>query len=292
MFLTDTSALDIKNVDHSKIEEYLEQLGDWLVAKAFDLLIAFLFLFVGIKVSKFLVKMIKRSFDKTGMESSVSGFLLSFIKGILYMIVVIMTASLLGFQVTSLVAILGTAGLAVGLALQGSLANFAGGVLILIMKPFKVGDFIIENDKGCQGTVEAIDIFYTKLRTYDNRIIVIPNGNITSHSLVNVTAEGFRKIDISITVSYKSDIKKVKDVLYTLMKNSQYCDQDKAMDVFVDEFLDSGMKVGMRCFVATGNFIKAKWELMEQIKEAFDANGIEIPYPHMDVEIKQQEIKE
>lgn len=289
MFLTDTTSIDsLKDVDKSKIEEYLEQLGDWLVAKAFDLLIAFLFIFIGMKIVKLIIKLIKHSFDKTGMETSVSGFLLSFIKGILYFVLIIMSASIMGFQVTSLVAILGTAGLAIGLALQGSLANFAGGVLILIMKPFKVGDFIIENDKGCQGTVESIDIFYTKLRTYDNRIIVIPNGNITSHSLVNVTAAGSRKLDISVSVSYKSNIKQVKTVLEGLMEKSDYCDKSRAMEVFVDEFLDSGMKINMRCFVKTSEYWKAKWEFMEQIKEAFDENGIEIPYPHMDVDIKQQ----
>ena len=288
MYLTDTSPMEeLKNVDKSKFEEYFEQFGDWLVSKAFDLLIAFLFLFIGTKIIKLIIKIIKHSFDKTGMETSVSGFLLSFIKGVLYFIVIIMSASILGIQVTSLVAISGTAGLAIGLALQGSLANFAGGVLILIMKPFKVGDFIIENDKGCQGTVESIDIFYTKLRTYDNKIIVIPNGNITSHSLVNVTSSGSRKLDISVSVSYESNIKQVKAVLEALMQNSEYCDKTKAMEVFVDEFLDSGMKICMRCFVKTEDYWKAKWELMEQMKEAFDENGIIIPYPHMDVSVKE-----
>lgn len=292
MFLTDVAMDSLNDIDKSKIQEYLEQLGDWLVSKAFDLLITFLFLFIGTKIVKLIVKLIKHSFDKTGMESSVSGFLLSFIRGILYFVLVIMSASIMGFQVTSLVAILGTAGLAIGLALQGSLANFAGGVLILIMKPFKVGDFIIENDKGCQGTVESIDIFYTKLRTYDNRIIVIPNGNITSHSLVNVTAEDSRKLDIKVSVSYEASIKQVKDVLTNLMHNSAYCDKSKAMEVFVDEFEDGGMRFCMRCFVKTGDYWKAKWEFMEQIKEAFDQNGIEIPYPHMNVIMNKQEIKE
>lgn len=280
---------DFSSVDKSKFEDYMEQLGDWVVNKAFDLLLTVIFLFIGFRICKFIVKLIKHSFDKAGMESSVSGFLLSLIKGVLYFIVIIMAASMMGIQVTSLVAVLGTAGLAIGLALQGSLANFAGGVLILIMKPFKVGDFIIENDKGCQGTVEAIDIFYTKLRTYDNRIIVIPNGNITSHSLVNLTAAGSRKLDISLLVAYNSDLKKVKTVLEEIMRNSEYSDKNKDFDVFVDEFMDSGIKVGMRCFVATDDYWKAKWELMEQIKDAFDENGIEIPYPHMDVKIKEQQ---
>ena len=189
---------DIKDIESSKIEEYLSKLGDWALNKGFQLVLAIICMYIGMKLSKLIVKMIRKSFKKSNMEESVASFLLSLIKFTFYAIVFITAASIVGFQVTSLVTILGTASLAIGLALQGSLANFAGGVLILILKPFRVGDYIIENDKQCEGTVVSIDIFYTKLQTYDNRIIVIPNGNITSHSLVNVTAAGIRKLDISI----------------------------------------------------------------------------------------------
>ena len=204
MFITDLS-----DIEKSKLDIYMERLLDWLVDQALDILIALIFIFIGTKLVKFIVKIIKRSFDKAGLESSISGFLLSLIRGILYAVVFIMAAATMGFQVTSLVTILGTAGLAIGLALQGSLANFAGGVLILLMKPFRVGDYIIENDKKCEGTVVSIDIFYTKLRTYDNRIIVIPNGNITANSLINLTVEKVRRLDITVGVAYDSDIKLV-----------------------------------------------------------------------------------
>lgn len=288
VFVNTAPVEGLKDVDGTKIEQYLEQLGDWFVSKAFDLLITFLFLFIGTKIVKLIIKLIKHSFDKTGMETSVSGFLLSFIKGILFFILIIMSASIMGFQVTSLVAILGTAGLAIGLALQGSLSNFAGGVLILIMKPFKVGDFIVENDKGCQGTVESIDIFYTKLRTYDNRIIVIPNGNITSHSLVNLTAAGSRKLDISVVVAYDTNIKHAKKIMEQLLQKSAYCDKTQVVEVFVDDFLDNGIKMCMRCFVKSSDYWNAKWELMEELKEAFDENGIIIPYTKLDVTLKQE----
>ncbi len=288
MLLTEGIEMEnLQDIDKSKLEQYLDELGDWLVDKMFDLLIAAVFLIVGFKLCKLIVKIIRRSFERSGMEHSVSGFLLSLIKGILYSVVFIMAASIIGFQVTSLVTILGTASLAIGLALQGSLANFAGGVLILLMKPFKVGDYIIENDKGCEGTVESIDIFYTKLKTYDNKLIVIPNGNITSNSLVNVTAAGTRKLDISVGVSYASDLKQVKEVLTHVVKESEYYESEQEFDVFVDSFSDSSIKMGVRFWVESGNYWKAKWEVTENIKSAFDEAGIEIPFNQMEVTVRK-----
>lgn len=288
MLLTDGIEMEnLKDIDKSKLEQYLDELGDWLVDKMFDLLVAAVFMIVGFKLCKLIVKIIRRSFEKSGLEHSVSGFLLSLIKGILYSVVFIMAASIVGFQVTSLVTILGTASLAIGLALQGSLANFAGGVLILLMKPFKVGDYIIENDKGCEGTVESIDIFYTKLKTYDNKLVVIPNGNITSNSLVNVTAAGTRKLDISVGVSYNSDLKLVKEVLTRVVKESGYYEDEQEFDVFVDSFLDSSIKMGVRFWVDSGDYWKAKWEVTENIKSAFDEAGIEIPFNQMEVTVRK-----
>lgn len=279
---------DVKNLDKTKLEQYGDQLLDWLADKTFDIIVALIFLFVGMKVAKLLVRIIKRAFEKTTMENSVEGFLLSVIKGILYAIVFVMAISIVGVQVTSLVAILGTASLSIGLALQGSLANFAGGVLILLMKPFKVGDYIIENDKKCEGTVEAIDIFYTKLRTYDNKIIVIPNGNITANSIVNVTAETSRKLDITVGVSYDSDIKLVKNTLTDIVLASPYYDKTKEMNIFVDSFQDSSIRMGIRCFVKTEDYWTARWEMLEQIKVSFDENGIVIPFNQMEIAIKNK----
>lgn len=287
MLLTDIDSFeDVKNLDKTKLEQYGDKFLDWLADKTFDIAVALLFLFVGMKVAKLMVKIIKRAFEKTDMEESVEGFLLSVIKGILYAIVFVMAISIVGVQVTSLVAILGTASLSIGLALQGSLANFAGGVLILLMKPFKVGDYIIENDKKCEGTVESIDIFYTKLRTYDNKIIVIPNGNITANSIVNVTAEKSRKLDITVGVSYQSDIRLVKDTLTNIVLESPYYDETKEMNVFVDSFQDSSIRMGIRCFVKTEDYWAAKWEIFEKIKEKFDENNIVIPYSQVEITVK------
>ncbi len=287
MFLSDIDSFeDVRNLDKTKLEQYGDQLLDWLADKVFDIVVALIFLFIGMKVAKLLVKIIKRAFEKTSMEDSVEGFLLSVIKGILYAIVFVMAISIVGVQVTSLVAILGTASLSIGLALQGSLANFAGGVLILLMKPFKVGDYIVENDKKCEGTVEAIDIFYTKLRTYDNKIIVIPNGNITANSIINVTAEESRKLDITVGVSYDSDIKLVKDTLTDIVITSPYYDKTKEMNIFVDSFQDSSIRMGIRCFVKTEDYWAARWGMLEEIKLKFDQKGIVIPYSQVEVTVK------
>lgn len=284
MFLSEAET--IENI--SKIDRYIDQFLEWLFDKALDLLGAVVFLFIGFKVSKGIVRLIKKSFVRSGLETSVAGFLVSLIKGVLYSVVFIMAASIVGFQVTSLVTILGTASLAIGLALQGSLSNFAGGVLILLMKPFKVGDYIIENGTKCEGTVESIDIFYTKLRTYDNRIAVIPNGSITSNSLINVTQESLRKLEILVGVAYNSDLKRVKEVLTDIISNSKYCEADQDYHVYVDSFQDSSITMGIRCFVKTEDYWSAKWELLETIKNEFDDNNIVIPFNQLDVKVTNQ----
>lgn len=292
MILTDLSGIsdvreDIKNVDKSKLEEYANELLDWLVGKAFDLFVAVVFLLIGFKLCRLIIKIIKKSFERSGLEPSVAGFLLSLIKGVFYSIVFIMATSIVGFQVTSLVTILGTASLAIGLALQGSLSNFAGGVLILLMKPFKVGDYIIENGSKCEGIVISIDIFYTKLKTIDNRIVVIPNGSIAANSLINLTAEESRRLDIYVGVAYNSDLEKVKRVLEKIVLDSTYSDKTRDINVFVDELGESAIKLGLRCFVRTEDYWPARWEVTENIKRGFDENGIVIPFNQLEVKVTQ-----
>lgn len=287
MFLANLSD-DISDIDKSKVERYLEKVLDYLANKALDLVLALLFLWVGIKISKLIIKIMKKSFAKTKIEDSVEGFLLSLIKGTLYAVVIIMAASIMGLEATSLVTILGTAGLAIGLALQGSLANFAGGVLILLMKPFKVGDYIIENDKKCEGTVINIDIFYTKLRTYDNKIVVIPNGNITANSIVNLSKEKYRRLELNIGVAYSSDLKLVKEVLTDIIITSDYYESTMELNVYVDSYQDSSIKMGLRCYVLGENYWKARWEMLEKIKVRFDEVGIVIPFNQMEVLVKEE----
>lgn len=288
MILTETDIAEKATEDLSVINEYFNKILEFIVDKALLVFLAIVFLMITFRITKVFIKILKHSFDKSSLDKSVSGFLLSLIKIIINIILIIMAISMVGFQVTSLVTILGTASLAIGLALQGSLANFAGGVLILILKPFKIGDYIVENDKGLEGNVVSIDIFYTKLCTYDNKIIVIPNGNITNHSITNITAEEYRKLDIQIAVDYDSDIKQVKEILTEIVNTTPSRVASTDINVFVDSFADSAIIMGVRFMVKCENYWPTKWEVQERIKIEFDKLGIEIPYNKIDVNIKNK----
>ena len=270
------------------IDQFLDKLTDWTTDRGRDLIFTLLFVIIALKLAKHFVRVLGRSFERSKIDKSVSGFLQSLIKWALYTVVLITAASMLGFQVTSLVTLLGTAGLAVGLGLQGSLANLAGGFLILTMKPFKVGDYIIENDKGCEGTVISIDIFYTKLRTIDNRIVIIPNGNITNCSLVNLSAEGVRRVNTVIPVAYASDLALVRSTLLSCVSRNSFVSRDETPEIFVKSFGDSAIEMGVRFNVKNDDFWKASWEFNETVKNEFDAKGIVIPFKQVEVTMKDK----
>lgn len=269
------------------LKESLTDIINWLVSKAGSILIAIFFILIGLKVVSMVVKLLKKSFDRSKMDASVSGFLLSLIKIALNILVFITAATILGFDVTSFVTILGTAGIAVGLALQGSLSNLAGGVLILILKPFQVGDYIKEDNKGNEGTVTSIDIFYTRLVTVDNRVIVIPNGVLSNSSLTNVTKLDNRRVDFNIGVGYGADIKKVKTVINSVLDKEERILNDMPKDIFINSFDESSVDMGIRVWVKSTDYFAVLWDLREAIKETFDNEGIEIPFNQLDVSIKK-----
>lgn len=269
------------------LEKIWAQFGDSLISLGIKVLLAFLTLFIGLKLIKWLRKIIKKCLQKANADIGVIQFLDAFIKYTLIVVLVLGIASSFGFEVTSLAALLGSAGVTVGLALQGSLSNFAGGVLILLLKPFKVGDYIKEDTNGNEGTVTEISLIYTKLTTYDGKIIVLPNGTLANNSLTNVTGMDTRRLDLRITVSYDSDIKKVKDILLTILKEDEKILKTKELDVFVDNLGDSGIILGVRCYTKQENYWPVKWRVLETIKQKFDENDIEIPYSRMDVTIRQ-----
>lgn len=192
-----------------------------------------------------------------------------------------------GVEVSSFIALLGSAGVAVGLALQGTLSNVAGGVLLLILKPFQVGDYIVLTGTDCEGEVAAMDIFYTKLKTIDNRVIVIPNGTLSNSNLINNTKQERRLIDIEVGISYDADIKEVKRILTDIAKMKKNFDQD-GVNIFVSSLADSSVMMGIRCWVPTSDYVATKWALNEEIKIRFDEEGIEIPYQKLDVCIKNE----
>jgi len=270
----------------------LERFFETLPQKAFDLgirvLLAFLFFFLGVQLIKLIRKILKKSLKRADAEVGVIQFLDSFVKFALYLVLIFMIASSFGLDAASVVAVLGSAGVAIGLALQGSLSNLAGGVLILLLKPFKVGDYIIEDTNKNEGTVTEIQIFYTKLTTPDERTVVLPNGTLANSSLTNVTNTGIRRLDMTVGISYKADLKLAKETALGILKDDKATMKNKELDVFVSELGDSAVLLNLRCYVKSEDYWPTRSRVLEAVKLTFDEKGIEIPYPQMDVHVKKE----
>ena len=265
---------------------YFKNMLPDLLSFLVQLVIAVAILLVGIKVIGAIVKMLRKTMEKGSTETGVITFLCSLVKYALYFVLCMIILSQFGVTTGSVVAVLGSAGLTVGLALQGSLQNFAGGVLILLLKPFAVGDYIIDNGSGDEGTVSAITIYYTKLLTIDNRMILIPNGSLSNSSITNVTGMEKRRVDIVVGGAYESDLAKGKKVLEQVVASEPAVLTEEAKDVFVSELADSSVNMGIHVWVKTSDYWTAKWRMTENIKNALDENGISIPYPQLDVQVK------
>ena len=226
------------------------------------------------------------------MDLGVIQFIDSFIKMSLYVVLGFMIASSFGVDAASIVAVVGSAGVAIRLALQGSLSNLAGGVLILVLKPFRVGDFIVEDSKGNQGTVTEISMFYTKLTTTDGRIVVLPNGTLANNSITNVSAAKMRRLDILVGISYQADLVLAKKIMLDILKEDEATLKGEEILSFVDNLGSSEVVIGGRCYVDKDNYFSAKWRILEKIKLTYDEKGIEIPYTQMDVHVKTQDEKQ
>lgn len=272
----------------AELETWLDRITPPLAALGKDILAALLIFFIGKRIVKWLNKILKRSFERSNMEEGLSHFLLSFINIALNIIVAFMAVSVFDAAVTSIMAVLGSAGLTLGLALQGSLSNLAGGVLILIMKPFQVGDYIITGAKE-EGTVIGIDIFYTHLLTIDNRRVVIPNGGLSNSSITNVTREPVRRLDLLVSVDYSENIQKVKKILLELLGAQEMVLRERPIDIYVNSFDPSAISIGIRVWTETENYWTLKWKLLEEIKEEFDRNEIVIPFDQLDVNISKDD---
>lgn len=270
----------------SIVGQYIQKLTDWCMSKLGSIVVAVIFMVVCFKLVKLLLRILRKSFERSKLDPSVAGFFISAVKIVLNVLIVLTAASIVGFQITSFITILGTAGVTLGLALQGSLSNLAGGLLILILKPFRVGDYIVENNTHCEGTVVSIDIFYTRLITFDNKSVVIPNGNISNTSLVNVTEHDMRRVDIPFSVAYDSDMEKVKRVTIETIKDVDGYLPDEQILFYIDEFADSGINMYVKFYTTIEKFFDAKWDAMWKLKKAFDENDIEIPFNQMDVHMK------
>jgi len=260
-------------------ERYVPVACDYLLRIA----LVFVIFFVGRKLIKKIVSLCDQALKRHGMEVTVRRFFCNVINALGYICMLGILLQTVGLTATSLTALVASAGVAVGLALQGSLSNFAGGVLILLMKPFVIGDYIVQGNT--EGTVKEIGLVYTELITADNRLIVIPNGTLIDSSIVNVTATGKRRLELSVGIGYKSDLKKAKEVLIRLGENDPARDPENPVNVFVSELAESSVNLGLHVWVSSSEYWNAKWRLTENIKMAFDEEGIEIPFKQVEISV-------
>ena len=265
----------------------LDTIRGWtpaLLTLAYRLAIAALIIVIGMRAAHSLRKFLKKTFSRMNLDLGLSKFLISLANALAYAITIFIALEKIGIPSASILALLGSATLAIGLSLQGSLANFAGGILILVMRPFSIDDYII--CQGVEGTVHNIGLVYTTLVTVDNKKITVPNGNLANDIITNVTAQEKRRVDISVGIGYSSDIKAAKDILNRLYHENPLVLKDETISVFVDQLADSAVILGARGWTATEDYWTVKWQITEQIKEEFDRAGIEIPFNQLDVNLK------
>lgn len=243
---------------------------------------------VGSKVIAWICRLLKKQLTRFGTDEAAKSFLLSLVKIGMHAVLILTIAGQLGVDKTSVAALVGSAGVAISLALQGGLSNFAGGLIIMFLRPFSVGDYIIENGNNIEGTVEKIELYYTTLMTVDSRRIVIPNSTLTGNSITNVTAMDKRRLEIKVGISYHSDFLKAKDILRRLVEEDPELLEREEIQIFVDQLADSAVILGIRAWVRTDEYWNTKWRMNERIKLEFDANGIQIPFPQMDVYLQQK----
>lgn len=240
------------------------------------------------RVIKWLCTVLRKSMTKAGVPAEGVSFINSLAKVGLYALLIFSIATQFGVQATSVAALLASAGVGVSLALQGGLSNLAGGVIILIFKPFTVGDYIIEDTGNHEGTVQKIEMYYTTLLTMDNQRVMVPNATLTNNIITNVTAMDQRKLDIKVGISYDSDLKRAKEILMGLIKQEERIAKDNEIQVFVDALADSCVRLGLRAWVKTEHYWDVRWKLNEEIKTSFEAAGIRIPYPQMEIHVKKE----
>ena len=232
-----------------KLAEYISEKIPEVIDFAIGVILALVVFWLGTKIIKWIRKIIRISMEKGNVDKGVRQFVDSLVKFALYAILIFSIGSKFGLDTTSVAAALASCGVAIGLALQGSLSNFAGGVLILVLKPFVVGDYIVEDNKGREGTVKEIQLFYTKLVTADNRTVIIPNGTLANTSLTNVTAQDKRRLDLSVGISYDADLRKAKELILELLRADEDVLKSEEINVFVDTLGESTVVIGVRSWV-------------------------------------------
>lgn len=267
------------------MEKFLEKLVDGCIDISAKLLLAVVILAIGSKIIKIVENNLRKENKLKHLEASVKGFLISFISITSKIVLFIAILHILGVPTASIITVFGSCAVAIGLALQGGLSNIAGSLMILIFKPFKVGDYI--EVSGKEGTVKSITMFYTTITTFDNKLIQLPNGSLSNSNITNYTANKKRRVDIDISVSYSSDIDKVKKVINELISKNELVLQEENNYVKLSKHDDSALVFAVRVWTKTENYWDLYFDLMESIKKTLDKNKIEIPFPQMDVHINK-----
>ena len=271
------------------LEEFLNRIINWATTEGIKLIIGLLLLWIGWKLSKKVVNIISRTLEKRNVDATVSTFLDTFVEVVLKGIVIYIFLDYVGIKTTGIAALFASAGVAIGLALQGSLSNFAGGVIILLIRPFNVGDYI--EGSGHSGTIERIGMFYTHMTTVDNKLILVPNGNLANGSIVNYSAKELRRVDLTFGVAYEQDVLKVKRVLSNIVDAHELILKDPEPFIALSAHGDSAVNFVVRAWVNNSDYWKVHFDLLESVKVKFDEEEISIPYPQMDLHIKNNEIE-
>lgn len=273
----------IPNISTDQVQGYIDKAVEMAMQYGPKLVLAIVVLLVGLAVIGRVTKLMRAGMDRSKAEPTLARFLTNLVSVALKALLFISVASMVGIETTSFIAVLGAAGLAIGLALQGSLANFAGGVLILMFRPYKVGDFV--EAQGVAGTVFSIQIFHTVLKTPDNKVVVVPNGGISNGIITNYSAETTRRVDFVFGIGYDDDIAKAKGILKRLVEEDARSLKDPAPQIVVAELGDSSVNFKVRVWVQASDYWGLFFDMTEKVKLAFDAEGVSIPFPQRDVHL-------
>ena len=272
------------------LEQFLNKIINWATTEGIKLIIGLLLLWIGWKLAKKVVNIMSKTLEKRNVDATVSSFLDTFVEVVLKGIVIYIFLDYVGIKTTGIAALVASAGVAIGIALQGSLSNFAGGVIILLIRPFNVGDYI--EGSGHSGTIERIGMFYTHMTTVDNKLILVPNGNLANGSIVNYSAKELRRVDLTFGVGYEQDVLKVKRVLSNIVDAHELILKDPEPFIALSAHGDSAVNFVVRAWVNNSDYWKVHFDLLEAVKVKFDEEEISIPYPQMDLHIKKEALIE
>ena len=273
-----------KEIGMDNFVAMLKEVGSWAITEGIKVLVGVILLFILFKITNFFTRRFDKLLNRKMIEPTIVRVVVPTTRRVVKFVLVLIFLDYLGIQTASITAAIASAGVAIGLALQGSLSNLAGGIVILVMHPYKVGDYV--QCDGYEGTVTDIKLFYTYLKTGDNKVVVMPNGKVSNEHIVNVNQNETRRQDLVFSISYNDDFEKAKQIILDCIKEMDYVLEDPAPFVNITEHASSSINILARFWVPTDKYWDSKWFMLERVKRAFDENNIEIPYPQLDVHSK------